>query len=86
MLFPPISPRWICCISLIGYTVVYGSLAAAMFYLMKKYAIAGPDAAMHESVDVESEAASAKCYPSAHKTNKRGITCLTNFSKPFGLS
>jgi hypothetical protein len=23
-----------------------------MFYLMKKYAIAGPDAAMHESVDV----------------------------------
>jgi cytochrome d ubiquinol oxidase subunit I len=39
-------------ISLIGYTAVYGSLAAAMVYLMKKYAIAGPDAAMHESVDV----------------------------------
>jgi cytochrome d ubiquinol oxidase subunit I len=39
-------------ISLIGYTVVYGSLAAAMFYLMKKYAVAGPDATMHESVDV----------------------------------
>ena len=39
-------------ISLIGYVVVYGSLAAAMVYLMKKYAIAGPDAAMHESVDV----------------------------------
>ncbi|MBL8062455.1 MAG: cytochrome ubiquinol oxidase subunit I, partial [Anaerolineales bacterium] len=39
-------------ISLIGYTVVYGSLAGAMVYLMKKYAIAGPDAAMHESVDV----------------------------------
>jgi len=39
-------------ISLIGYTVVYGGLATAMFYLMKKYAIAGPDAAMHESVDV----------------------------------
>ncbi len=39
-------------ISLIGYTVVYGSLAVAMVYLMKKYAIAGPDAAMHESVDV----------------------------------
>ena len=38
-------------ISLIGYTAVYGSLAAAMVYLMKKYAIAGPDAAMHESVD-----------------------------------
>ena len=39
-------------ISLIGYVVVYGSLAVAMVYLMKKYAIAGPDAAMHESVDV----------------------------------
>lgn len=38
-------------ISLIGYTVVYSALAAAMIYLMKKYAIAGPDAAMHESVD-----------------------------------
>ena len=42
-------------ISLIGYAVVYGSLGVAMFYLMKKYAIAGPDAAIHESVDVESE-------------------------------
>ena len=40
-------------ISLIGYTAVYGSLAAAMFYLMRKFAIAGPDAAMHESVEVE---------------------------------
>ena len=39
-------------ISLIGYTVVYGTLAVSMVYLMKKYAIAGPDAAMHESVDV----------------------------------
>jgi len=39
-------------ISLIGYTAVYGSLAVAMVYLIKKYAIAGPDAAMHESVDV----------------------------------
>lgn len=39
-------------ISLIGYTAVYGALAGAMFYLMKKYAVAGPDAAMHESVDV----------------------------------
>ena len=38
-------------ISLIGYTAVYGSLAVAMVYLMKKYATAGPDAAMHESVD-----------------------------------
>jgi cytochrome d ubiquinol oxidase subunit I len=39
-------------ISLIGYTIVYGSLAVAMVYLMKKFATAGPDAAMHESVDV----------------------------------
>jgi cytochrome d ubiquinol oxidase subunit I len=38
-------------ISLIGYTAVYGSLAVAMVYLMKKYATAGPDAAMHESID-----------------------------------
>jgi cytochrome d ubiquinol oxidase subunit I len=40
-------------VSLVGYVVVYGALAVAMFYLMRKYAIAGPDAAMHESVDVE---------------------------------
>jgi cytochrome d ubiquinol oxidase subunit I len=39
-------------VSLIGYAVVYGTLAVAMFKLMKKYAVAGPDAAMHESVDV----------------------------------
>jgi cytochrome bd-type quinol oxidase subunit 1 len=39
-------------ISLIGYTFVYGSLAVAMVYLMRKYAIAGPDAAKNESVDV----------------------------------
>jgi len=39
-------------ISLIGYTVVYGSLAVAMVYLMKKTVLAGPDAAIHESVDV----------------------------------
>ncbi|MBI2757940.1 MAG: cytochrome ubiquinol oxidase subunit I [Chloroflexi bacterium] len=41
-------------ISLIGYAVVYGALAAADFHLMKKYALAGPDAALRESVDVES--------------------------------
>ena len=46
-------------ISLIGYTAVYGSLAVAMVYLMKKYAIAGPDAAMHESVDVAPTAVGA---------------------------
>ncbi|HET9912772.1 MAG TPA: cytochrome ubiquinol oxidase subunit I [Anaerolineales bacterium] len=45
-------------ISLIGYVVVYGSLAGAMFYLMKKYATAGPDATLHESVDVEPESGS----------------------------
>jgi cytochrome d ubiquinol oxidase subunit I len=39
-------------ISLIGFTLLYGSLAAADFYLMKKYAIAGPQAAMQESVEV----------------------------------
>ena len=39
-------------ISLIGYTVVYSALAVAMVKLMVKYATAGPDAAMHESVDV----------------------------------
>lgn len=38
-------------ISLIGYVLIYGALAGAMFHLMRKYAIAGPDAAMHESVD-----------------------------------
>ncbi len=39
-------------ISLIGYTAIYGTLAVAMVKLMLKYAKAGPDAAMHESVDV----------------------------------
>jgi len=39
-------------ISLIGYTAIYGALAVVMFGLMKKYATAGPDLAMHESVDV----------------------------------
>jgi cytochrome d ubiquinol oxidase subunit I len=50
-------------ISLVGYVVVYGSLAAAMFYLMKKYAIAGPDATLHESVDVESEGGAGDILP-----------------------
>jgi cytochrome d ubiquinol oxidase subunit I len=39
-------------ISLIGYTALYGTLAVAMVKLMVKYAKAGPDAALHESVDV----------------------------------
>ncbi|HXD12121.1 MAG TPA: cytochrome ubiquinol oxidase subunit I [Anaerolineales bacterium] len=38
-------------ISLIGYTVLYGSLAVSMVYLMKKFAIAGPDSASHDSID-----------------------------------
>jgi cytochrome d ubiquinol oxidase subunit I len=42
-------------ISLIGFALLYGSLAVAMVYLMKKYAIAGPDATLHESVDVAPE-------------------------------
>jgi cytochrome d ubiquinol oxidase subunit I len=39
-------------ISLIGYVLLYGSLAAANAYLMRKYAVAGPDAALKESVDL----------------------------------
>ena len=38
--------------SLIGYSLVYVGLASAMFYLTRKYAIAGPEAALHESEDV----------------------------------
>ena len=40
-------------ISLIGYAAVYGTLAVAMVKLMVKYAKAGPEGAIHESVDVE---------------------------------
>lgn len=39
-------------ISLIGFALVYGGLAVADVYLMKKFAIAGPGAAMSESVDL----------------------------------
>ncbi len=39
-------------ISLIGFVLLYGCLAAADVYLMRKYAVAGPDAAMHESEDL----------------------------------
>jgi cytochrome d ubiquinol oxidase subunit I len=42
-------------ISLIGFGLLYGALAVADVYLMKKFAIAGPDAAMQESVDVAPE-------------------------------
>jgi len=50
-------------ISLIGYAVVYGALAVAMFYLMNKYAIAGPEGAIHESVDVEPESGIVDILP-----------------------
>jgi cytochrome d ubiquinol oxidase subunit I len=39
-------------VSVVTYALLYGALAVTMFYLTRKYAIAGPDAAMHESVDV----------------------------------
>jgi len=51
-----ISPNltaWQVFLSLIIYALLYTALAVAMFYLMRKYATAGPDAALHESVDVE---------------------------------
>jgi cytochrome d ubiquinol oxidase subunit I len=47
-------------ISLIGYTLVYGALAAVMFRLMRKYAVAGPKAAMHESVEAASSMVGAQ--------------------------
>jgi cytochrome d ubiquinol oxidase subunit I len=50
-------------ISLIGYAVVYGSLASAMFYLMRKFALAGPDAAMHESIDIDDSGPDANATP-----------------------
>jgi cytochrome d ubiquinol oxidase subunit I len=50
-------------ISLIGFAALYGSLAVAMVYLMKKYAIAGPDAAIHESVDAEHHGGSVDVLP-----------------------
>lgn len=40
-------------ISLITYALLYGALAITMFNLTRKYAMAGPDAAQHESVDVD---------------------------------
>jgi cytochrome d ubiquinol oxidase subunit I len=50
-------------ISLIGYTAVYGALAVAMVKLMMKYAIAGPESAIHESVDVEPEGGLHEALP-----------------------
>jgi cytochrome d ubiquinol oxidase subunit I len=40
--------------SLIGFALLYGVLAAADIHLMSKYAVAGPEAAMTDSVDVAS--------------------------------
>ena len=34
-----------------------------MFYLMKKFAIAGPDATLHESVDVEEDSSLGDALP-----------------------
>jgi cytochrome d ubiquinol oxidase subunit I len=39
-------------ISLLGFVLLYGILAAADIYLIKKYAVAGPDAAMRESIEI----------------------------------
>ena len=39
-------------VSLIGFVVLDGILAGADVYLMRKFALAGPDAAMHESADL----------------------------------
>lgn len=47
-------------ISLVGYVVIYGVLAGFMFYLMRKYAQAGPEAALQESVDVAPALAGAQ--------------------------
>jgi cytochrome d ubiquinol oxidase subunit I len=43
---------WQVLLSLISFALLYTALAIAMFYLMRKVAAAGPDAALHESVDV----------------------------------
>jgi len=47
-------------ISLIGYTLIYGALAFAMFYLIKKYATAGPEATLKHSVDPAPELVGAQ--------------------------
>jgi cytochrome d ubiquinol oxidase subunit I len=40
-------------ISLVTYASLYSALAVTMLYLTRKYAIAGPEAAMHESVEMD---------------------------------
>jgi cytochrome bd-type quinol oxidase subunit 1 len=49
-------------ISLVGYTAVYCSLAYAMFYLMRKFAVAGPGATLRESVDLAEGKETAPMY------------------------
>ncbi len=48
----PLSPGMVLA-SLIGYTLIYAALMVADVYLLSKFAKAGTEAAMHESVDVE---------------------------------
>jgi cytochrome d ubiquinol oxidase subunit I len=50
-------------LSLIGFAALYSALAAAMFYLMRKYALAGPDAALEESVDINESRPDATATP-----------------------
>ncbi|MEJ5240830.1 MAG: cytochrome ubiquinol oxidase subunit I [Anaerolineales bacterium] len=47
-------------ISLVGYVLIYGVLAGVMLFLMRKYAQAGPEAALQESVDVAPALAGAQ--------------------------
>jgi len=42
-------------VSLVIYGLLYSALAGTMFYLTRKYTIAGPEAALHESVDIAPE-------------------------------
>jgi len=47
-------------ISLIGFALLYGALAAANFHLMRMYALAGPEAALQESVEPSTAAIGAQ--------------------------
>jgi cytochrome bd ubiquinol oxidase subunit I len=49
---PNLAP-WQVAVSLGTYALLYGALAVTMFFLTRKYAMAGPEAAVHESVDVD---------------------------------
>jgi len=46
--------------SLIGFALIYAALMVADVYLLAKYAKAGPDAAMHEAVDLAPSSAGAQ--------------------------